>query len=121
MRFHTHHILAAIGLLLAAFAGDAQAQINLPFGPENYSHDFQLFAPVEIDLDNEPSVDDHGYMFNYSKLFWSFSGEHVTVGDPNVVVFAEEIYRDNPDDEGDPPPPYQIQNGIQNTFPNAGF
>ena len=54
MRLHTHQILAAFGLLLAVLAANAQAQVNLPFGPENYSHDFQLFAPVEIDLDNEP-------------------------------------------------------------------
>ena len=121
MRFHTHQLLAAIGMLLSALAVDARGQINLPFGPENFEHDFQLFAPVELDLDNEPNQQNYGYMFNYSKLFWSFSGEHVTVGDPNVVVFAETIYRDNPNDEGNPPPPYQIQNGLPNALPNAGF
>jgi hypothetical protein len=121
MRLHQYQILAAFGVLLAVLGATAQAQIDLPFGPENYSHDFQLFAPVEIDLDNEPSVDDHGYMFNYSKLFWSFSGEHVTVGDPDVVVFSEEIYRDNSTDEGIRPEPYQVQNGLQNALPNAGF
>jgi len=121
MRLQKNQILAAFGVLLAVLTAKAQAQIDLPFGPENYSHDFQLFAPVEIDLDNEPAVNDHGYMFNYSKLFWSFTGERVEMGDPNVVVYAEEIYRDNPDDEGDPPPPYQILNGLQNVFPDAGF
>ena len=86
MRLHTNQILAAFALLLAVLAARATAQINLPFGPENYSHDFQLFAPVEIDLDNEPMIDDYGYLVNYSKLAWSFSGEHVTIGDPDVTV-----------------------------------
>jgi len=99
----------------------APAQVNLPFGPENYSHDFQLFAPVEIDLDNEPYVDDHGYMFNYSKLAWSFSGERVQLGDPDVVVFAEQIYKQTSNDEGIRPAPYQILNGLQDVVPNAGF
>ncbi|MEX2091662.1 MAG: BBP7 family outer membrane beta-barrel protein [Pirellulales bacterium] len=121
MRLHKYQLLAAFGLLLAVVAAKAQAQVNLPFGPENYSHDFQLFAPVEIDLDNEPSVDDHGYMFSYSKLAWSFGGERVEVGDPNVEVFAEEIYTQNPDDIGVRPEPYQIQNGLQNVYPKSGF
>ncbi len=121
MRLHKYQFLAAFGLLLAVVAAKAQAQIDLPFGPENYSHDFQLFAPVEIDLDNEPSVNDHGYMFNYSKLAWSFSGERVEIGDPDVSVLSEIIYYDNPQDEGDPPPPYEIRNGLQNVIPDAGF
>ncbi len=121
MRFKTNPCFAALGILMAAFAADAYAQLDLPFGPENYSHDFQLFAPVEIDLDNEPYVDDHGYLFNYSKLAWSFSGEHVTIGDPDVVVFAEEIFRQNPQDEGIRPAPYQVQNGLQDALPDAGF
>lgn len=110
-------------MLLAVLAGHAPAQVNLPFGPENYSHDFQLFAPVEIDLDNEPSVDDHGYVANYSKLAWSYIGEQEQIGDPDVVVFSEEIYRDNgaPTDFGSPPPPYVIKNGLQDVFPKAGF
>ena len=121
MRFQIQHTLAAIGLLLATCAVKAHAQFNLPFGPEDYSHDFQLFAPVEIDLDNEPAVDDFGYWAGYSKLAWSINGERTPVGDPNVVVFAEEIYRDNSIDNGDPPPPYQIVNGVQDVLPNAGF
>ena len=88
MRFHTHQLLAAIGMLLSALAVDARGQINLPFGPENFEHDFQLFAPVELDLDNEPNQQNYGYMFNYSKLAWSFIGERTEVGDPDVVVFA---------------------------------
>lgn len=121
MRLHTHQILAAFALLLAVLSARAPAQVNLPFGPENYSHDFQLFAPVEIDLDNEPSVDDHGYWAGYNKLAWSFSGERVQVGDPDVVVFAEQIYQQTENDEGVRPSPYQILNGLQDAVPNAGF
>jgi hypothetical protein len=122
MRFQIQHTLAAIGLLLATFAATAQAQFNLPFGPEDYSHDFQLFAPVEIDLDNEPAIDDYGYWAGYNKLAWSFSGERVEIGDPTQDVLAEVIYRFNPGvDDGEPPEPYQIYNGLQNVIPDAGF
>lgn len=108
-------------MLLAIVAAKAQAQVDVPFGPENYSHDFQLFAPVQIDLDNMPYQDNYGYWADWSKLWWSFSGEHVTVGDPSVTRFAEIIYRDNAGDLGDPPAPYEVQNGLQNVIPNAGF
>ncbi len=99
------------------------AQPNLPFGPENYSHDFQLFAPVELDLDNEPVQDDYGFWAGYNKLAWSFSGEHVTIGDPNVTVLAETIYYAKPEDLdlANRPEPYQIQNGLQNALPDAEF
>jgi hypothetical protein len=130
MRFQIQHILAAIGLLLATFAATAHAQFDLPFGPEDYSHDFQLFAPVEIDLDNEPAIDDYGYWAGYNKLAWTLSGERVEIGDPTLDVLAEEIYRFNSSipgvdgslsDQGTLPAPYQIQNGLQNVIPNAGF
>jgi hypothetical protein len=125
MRLHINQILAAFALSLTVMTAHALAQPNLPFGPGNYSHDFQLFAPVEIDLDNEPMVDDHGYYAGYNKLAWSFSGEHVTVGDPDVLTFAEIIYYANPGlpdpNVGAPPLPYQVQNGLQNVIPDAGF
>ncbi|MGD9633077.1 MAG: BBP7 family outer membrane beta-barrel protein [Pirellulales bacterium] len=121
MRLHQIQFLAAFGMLLAFLAAKASAQINLPFGPENYSHDFQLFAPAEIDIDNEPYRDDYGYWAGYNKLAWSFSGEHVTVGNPDVVEFAETIFYQNAQDEGVAPPSYQIQNGLQNALPDAGF
>jgi Putative beta barrel porin-7 (BBP7) len=122
MRLYKTQVLAAFALTLSVLATGLRAQINLPFGPENYSHDFQLFAPVEIDLDNEPYQDDYGYWAGYSKLAWSLSGERVEIGDPDVIVLAEEIYRFNAGvDEGQPPPPYRIYNGLQNVIPNAGF
>lgn len=121
MRLHQYQFLAAFGVLLAILAAKASAQVNLPFGPENYSHDFQLFAPAEIDIDNEPYRDDYGYWAGYSKLAWSFSGEHVTIGNPDVVEFAEVVFYQNAQDEGTAPAPYQIQNGLQNALPDAGF
>ena len=78
-------------------------------------------------------VDDQwsGYFFEYNKLFWAYTGERTTVGSPNVFEnvngvqvqgqFAEVIYRDNPQDEGDPPAPYLVQNELQNVPPKAGF
>ena len=115
-----------------AVIGRRRAQENLPFGPSNYEHDFQIFAPFDLDLDN--MVDDQwsGYFFEYNKLFWAYTGERTTVGSPNVfenvngvqvatAQFAEIIYRDNPQDEGDPPPPYLVQNTLQDVPPNAGF
>ena len=38
-----------------------------------------------------------------------------------TAQFAEIIYRDNPQDEGDPPPPYVVQNTLHDVPPNAGF
>jgi hypothetical protein len=126
-------ILGIVATTITIFAviGKANGQENLPFGPSNYEQDLQMFAPFDLDLDN--MVDDQwsGYFFEYNKLFWSYTGERVTVGSPNVFVdvagvqvngaFAEIIYRDNPQDEGDPPPPHVIQNTLQDVPPKAGF
>ncbi len=60
MRLDKYKLLAVFTLALTVLADRSRAQVNLPFGPENYSHDFQLFAPAEIDLDNEPVVNNHG-------------------------------------------------------------
>ena len=114
-------LFATAALVLVAFASNAFAQKNLPFGPANYEHDLQLFAPLEMDLDNLPPAHPSGYFFEYNKLFWSYSGERVTVGSPNVVAFAEVIYPDNPQDQGDPPPPHQIFNTLEDVPPKAGF
>ena len=121
MRNHKRYLFAAAGLLWAAWTVDARAQVNFPLGPESYSHDFQLFAPFQLDLDDEPYQDNHGYMFNWSKLAWSFSGERVTVGNPDVNVLSEIIYYHNQQDIGEPPPPYQIRNGLEDVAPDAGF
>lgn len=123
MSVPTKSLFTTIGLLLAALVTDARGQINLPFGPENYyDQNLQIFAPVELDLDNLPNDDDScGYFFGYQKLMWSFSGERVTVGDPTVVELAEEVYADNPQDLGTRPNPYQIHSTLTNVPPQAGF
>lgn len=126
-------ILGIVATTITAFAviGQARAQENLPMGPSNYEQDLQLFAPFDLDLDN--MVDDQwsGYHFEYNKLFWAYTGERQMIGSPNVSVtvdgiqvngqFAEIIYRDNPQDEGDPPGPYVVTNTLTDVAPNAGF
>jgi len=117
--------------MLVALATNASAQENLPFGPSNYESDLQMFAPFDLDLDNMSDDQWSGYFFEYNKLYWGYTGERVTVGSPNVTEvingvqvqgqFAEVIYRDNPQDEGDPPPPHLIQNTLQDVPPKFGF
>jgi hypothetical protein len=130
MKHRIFRILTA-SITLFAVMRAGQAQENLPFGPSNYEHDMQIFAPFDLDLDN--MVDDQwsGYFFEYNKLFWVYTGERVTVGSSNVFEnvngvmvqgqFAEIIYRDNPQDEGDPPAPYLVQNTLHDVPPKAGF
>ena len=113
--------LMMAGVLLGGLVGSVAAQENLPFGPSNYEHDMQLFSPLQMDLDNSTEDQWSGYYFNYDKLFWSYSGERVTVGDPNVVVLAEQIYLQNPQDQGIRPEPYQVRNGLEDVPPKAGF
>ena len=114
-------MIAGMGLLAAVLATNARAQVDLPFGPENYDCDLQLFAPVQIDLNDEPYHDDHGFYFKYDKVLWSYSGEKVLIGDPTEVVISEKIYVQNPDDLGTITQPYQIVNGIDDAYPDAGF
>jgi hypothetical protein len=121
MKNQTTQWLATTGLWLVTLVNGARGQENIPFGPGNYEHDFQLFQPLQLDLDNSLEEQYSGYFFEYNKLFWSYSGERVTVGSPNVIEFAEIIYRDNPQDEGDPPPPHQIVNTLEDVPPKAGF
>lgn len=121
MRRQLYAWLATTSILLAALAGRASGQENLPFGPSNYEHDLQLFAPLQLDLDNSQEDQYSGYFFDYQKLFWSYSGERVTVGDPDVFVLAEMIYRQNLRDQGQVPAPYQVRNGLTDVPPDAGF
>jgi len=115
------YLIAATGLLLVVLSNNARAQINLPFGPGYVENDFQMFAPLELDLDNVPEHDRYGYYFSYDKLWWSITGERTTVGDPDVQVLSEIIYADNSIDNLDPPDPYVIKNGLQNVNPKAAF
>ncbi len=130
-------------MVVVALAGAARAQENLPFGPSNYEHDFQQFAPFDLDLDNMADDQWSGYFFEYNKLFWSYSGERVVVGNEELEdeitwfdgvqtvtlsgdgQFAEVIYQVNPQDEVDPdkpvPPPHLIHNTLRDVPPDAGF
>ena len=66
--------------MLFAFIGNVRAQENLPFGPENYEQDLQMFAPFDLDLDNMVDEQWSGYFFEYNKLFWTYTGERTTIG-----------------------------------------
>jgi hypothetical protein len=83
MKYRLFGILAAT-LTLCALVRTGQAQENLPFGPSNYEHDLQIFAPFDLDLDNMADDQWSGYFFEYNKLFWAYTGERTTIGSPNV-------------------------------------
>lgn len=121
MKYSTLLLLTTTSFLLGIIHGNVGAQENLPFGPSNYEHELQMFSPLQLDLDNSTEDQWSGYFFNYNKLFWSYTGERVTVGDPNVVVLAEQIYLQNPFDEGIRPDPYVVRNGLEDVPPKAGF
>jgi len=142
-RLPINSLLATTFVLMVALAGNSRAQENVPMGPSNYEQDLQLFAPFDLDLDNMADDQWSGYFFEYNKLFWSYSGERVTVGNEdlvdeitwfngvqNVVLsgngqFAEIIYQVNPQDDVDPdnpvPAPYLVQNTLRDVPPDAGF
>jgi hypothetical protein len=97
MRHQFTGLLAKTSFILAAFAGVAWAQEDVPFGPKNYEQDFQMFAPLELDLDNQPvGFKDNrgGYFFSYDKLIWSISGERVAVGDQSITREVPPIWQD---------------------------
>jgi hypothetical protein len=125
MKHRLRSLLTTAGIGLAVLLEGASAQENLPPGPSNYEHDFQLFAPLLLDLDNSLEDQWSGYFFHYDKLFWSYSGERVVVGNPDVVEFAEIVFRVNPQDELDvlnpPPGPHRIRNTLNDVPPKAGF
>jgi hypothetical protein len=149
MRVPTKSVFTTIGLVLAALVTDARGQVNIPFGPANYDHDLQIFAPLELDLDNLPAEDDScGYFFSWDKQATWYSGEKVTVGDPDAFLMAELIYKIRVQDQdefnllpgaanaqfvdlvnnytGVPVPDgqmdtYQITNALQNVPPRAGM
>jgi hypothetical protein len=128
------HFVATCTVLLCLIE-KARSQENLPFGPSNYEHDFQIFAPFDLDLDNMAESQWSGYFFDYNKLVWWYTGERSIVGSRNVFEtvqgvqvqgqFAEVIFQLNPQDlnQGNYPNPqnFLVQNGLQNVPPNAGF
>lgn len=107
------------GLLLCTSTTWARGQtldyVNTP------EHDLQFFSPTELDFDFRPMRKDSGYYFRYDKLNWAFTGEHVEIGDPDLVVQSEVIFYDTPDSIGTPPATFQINNSIQEAPPDAAF
>ncbi|MCA9232553.1 MAG: BBP7 family outer membrane beta-barrel protein [Planctomycetales bacterium] len=118
-------------LLITACASIASAQnaigpLYSPYGgnefTEGYTTDAEWFSPVDFDFDNRPIRKSSGYFFRYDKLSWAATGERTTIGDPNVVVLSEIIYRNAeifPD--GEPVPQYVINNGLQDVAPYTTF
>ena len=139
-------LLATIAFV-SALVGGASAQENIPFGPENYEQDFQIFAPYSLDLDNMADKQISSYFFHYDKLLQNYTGERTTIGSGHVSEtiqwfngqttstitatdgeFAEIIYRVNPAAAGigdiatNPvPPPNVIHNSLTNVAPRANF
>lgn len=108
--------------LVAALTASASAQYE-HFGP---GHDLQFFSPVDFDFDDQPEPR-NGWFFAYDKLSWAATSERTTIGDPNVQVFSEIIYRiddfsvNNGLDMGDPVPQYAIINGLKDVQPPNAF
>ena len=62
-------LLAIFPLML--LASSAAAQVWQPFGPIEYEHDLQPFAPANIgDFGEEPNANE-GYFFSFERLNWS--------------------------------------------------
>ena len=117
------------GCLLAALAVPAaRGQMQETFCEPLCTHDMQLFAPVDFDFNCLPIQDECAWFFNYNRLNWAATGERTTIGVPGLTDLSEQVFRQNPLDEpptqipgGLIPPPYVIQNGIQDGGPDANF
>jgi hypothetical protein len=110
------------GCLIAIVASTAaRAQMQEPFCEPDCVHDMQLFAPVDFDFNCLPIRDECGWFFNYNRLLWTISGERAVIGQPGATDIAEQVFRQNPLDEGQITDPYVIQNGIQDGGPDANF
>ncbi len=114
-------------MLISACASTVRAQnavgpLYSPYGAAGTDTDAEWFAPVDFDFENRPMRKDSGYFFRFDKLNWAVTGERATIGDPNVQILSEIIYDDtNPQDQGNRPPQYVIQNGLQDVVPEATF
>lgn len=84
-------------------------------------HDLQFFAPVDFDYNCNPIERECGWFFNYSRLYWTLSGERTTIGAPGLIVDSEQVFAQNPFDLGVAASPYPIINGIQDAPPNADW
>ena len=103
-------------LLLCTNAALAPAQYQ-----EFSEYDAQLFSPVNFDFNGRPLRKECGYFLRYDKISWAFTGDRVTIGDPNVNVLSENIFGNSGFSTGTAPQPYQIINGLQDAPPDAEF
>lgn len=86
--------VATVGLFVGVLVTSAEAQYLQPLGPIDYVHDFQIFAPVELDFGNVPTGRTDGYFFNYDKTYLGATGEQNAIGDPNVRREVFPVYFD---------------------------
>lgn len=123
-----HKWIAALGLAASSgLAPSAWAQ-DAYCGPA-CDFETQWFAPVDFDFNCRPIEKECGFFFNYSRLVWAMTGERTTIGARGATELSEVIYYGetvdlngggtNPFALGDPPPPYLVQNGIQEAPPDA--
>lgn len=98
-------LAAALGGVLTPTAS-TWAQIGTAYGSKAIvdHNDLRWFEPVELDIDGQMPHRDEGWFANYDKLVWSFSGERVTIGAPDVLNPSEQIY--------EPTPNYLVQDQV---------
>jgi len=70
--------------------------MDIAIDPSTYAHDAQMFAPAESDLDGLIIGQENrgGVFFGWDKLYWTTTGEQVTVGDPNVSRALPPVWVD---------------------------
>ena len=125
-----HKWIAALGLAASSgLAPSAWAQAQDAYCGPACDFETQWFAPVDFDFNCRPIEKECGFFFNYNRLVWAMTGERTTIGARGATELSEVIYYGetvdlngggtNPFANGDPPPPYLVQNGIQEAPPDA--
>lgn len=117
-------IMFAALAILASQAATGMGQNS--FAQQRFvESDFQLFEPVDLELDGFPVRKDNGFFFNYDKVYWAFTGERITIGERGLTYPSEQMFRDSVDslilNDRNAPQTYDIENDIKNAPPNAEF
>jgi hypothetical protein len=115
----------AAGVLFAAVTTELRADeyydmLDTSMYVDNTDHDLQFFSPVDFDFENQPLIRERGFAFTYDKLSWSGTGERIPVGNPDVTYIAQSPYAGGVI-PGQPPAPFTIVNGINDTVPYTKF
>lgn len=87
--------IATVGFLMSVPLAWGQDTHIGPLGLNDPYDDMQWFAPVELDLQNQPYDRCGGYFFAWDKLIWATTGERATVGDPDVRRQYQPVWFDN--------------------------